>query len=79
MIYTMPILWDFSRVKAIWSNVLLRINPIVYVVKGFRDAFVLGMTQDLLYTLYFWGVVLMLFVLGSFLQYRLKKYYADFM
>lgn len=79
MIYTMPIIWDFSRVKAIWSNVLLRINPIVYVVKGFRDAFVLGMTQDLLYTLYFWGVVIGLFSVGSFLQYKLKKYYADFM
>ena len=78
MIYTMPIIWDFSRVKAIWSNVLLRINPIVYVVKGFRDAFVLGMTQDLLYSLYFWGVVIGLFMIGSYLQYKMKRFYADF-
>ncbi len=79
MIFTIPIIWDFSRVKAIWSNVLLRINPVVYVVKGFRDAFVLGMTQDLLYSFYFWGVVISLFVLGSFLQYKLKRFYADFL
>jgi len=78
LIYTMPILWDFSRVKAVWVNVLLRINPMVYVIKGFRDAFVLGMTQDALYTVYFWGVVAALFFLGSWLQFKLKKYYADF-
>lgn len=79
MIYTMPILWDFSRVKAILPNVLLRINPMVYIIKGFRDAFVLGPTQDALYTAYFWGCVIILFFLGSFLQFRLKKYYADLM
>lgn len=78
MIYTMPILWDFSRVKAVLPNVLLRINPMVYVIKGFRDAFVLGHTQDGLYTVYFWGCVGILFVAGSFLQYRMKRYYADF-
>lgn len=77
MIYTMPILWDFSRVKAVLPNVLLRINPMVYIIKGFRDAFVLGHTQDALYTLYFWACVVCLFLLGSFLQFRLKKYYAD--
>lgn len=77
MIYTMPILWDFSRVKAVLPNVLLRINPMVYVIKGFRDAFVLGHTQDTLYSLYFWCCVAALFLMGCFLQFRLKKYYAD--
>ncbi len=78
MIYTMPIIWDFSRVNSMAINVLLRINPMVYVVKGFRDAFVLGPTQDLLYTIYFWGCVIIIFMIGSFLQFRLKKFYADF-
>lgn len=77
MIYTMPILWDFSRVKAVLPNVLLRINPMVYIIKGFRDAFVLGHTQDSLYTVYFWCCVVGLFGVGSFLQFRLRKYYAD--
>ena len=79
MIYTMPILWDFSRVTAVLPNVLLRINPMVYIIKGFRDAFVLGHTQDTLYTIYFWVCVFILFFVGSFLQFRLKKYYADLM
>ena len=78
LIYTMPILWDFSRVKSVWVNVLLRVNPMVYVVKGFRDAFVLGPTQDSLYTAYFWGCILVLFAAGSYVQYKLRRYYADF-
>lgn len=78
LIYTMPILWDFSRAKSFWVNVLLRINPMVYVIKGFRDAFVLGPTQDLLYTLYFWVCTIAIFMLGSFVQFKLRKYYADF-
>lgn len=78
LIYTMPILWDFSRVDSVWINMLLRVNPMVYVIKGFRDAFVLGVTQSVLYTVYFWVVVIMLFVVGSYVQDKLKKYYADF-
>ena len=78
LIYTMPILWDFSNVRSIWINVLLRINPMVYVVKGFRDAFVLGPTQDIAYTAYFWVCVVLIFMAGSYVQDRLKKYYADF-
>lgn len=78
MIYTMPIIWDFSRVNSVFVHVLLRINPMVYVIKGFRDAFVLGMTQDALYTAYFWVSVAVLFLVGSFLQFKLKKFYADF-
>lgn len=78
LIYTMPIIWDFSNVSSHIVQIMLRINPMVYIVKGFRDVFVLGMTQNILYTLYFWISVIILFMIGSFLQYKLKKYYADF-
>lgn len=78
LIYTMPILWDFSHVQSVGINILLRINPMVYVVKGFRDAFVLGPTQDAVYTVYFWVCVFVIFLAGAYVQDRLKKYYADF-
>lgn len=78
LIYTMPILWDFSNVHSLAVNVLLRMNPMVYVVKGFRDAFVLGPTQNAAYTAYFWVCVMLIFLAGSYVQDRLKKYYADF-
>ncbi len=78
LIYTMPILWDFSHVRSAGVNILLRINPMVYVVKGFRDAFVLGPTQSIGYTVYFWVCVSVILAAGSYVQDRLKKYYADF-
>lgn len=78
LIYTMPILWDFSHVHTLWANILLRVNPMVYIIKGFRDAFVLGPTQDLAYTAYFWGCVLVLAGVGCYVQDKLKRYYADF-
>ncbi len=78
MIYTMPILWDFSYVRSLGVNLALRINPMVYVIKGFRDAFVLGPTQSAGYSVYFWVCVFVIFMVGSYVQDRLKKYYADF-
>lgn len=79
LIYTMPILWDFSYVESAGVHVLLRVDPMVYVIKGFRHAFVDGAAQNAGYTLYFWLCVLVLFAAGSCLQDRLKKYYADFL
>ena len=78
LIYTMPILWDFSRVKSLAVNILLRMNPMVYVIKGFRDAFTSGSLQHVGYTIYFWLAVFLLLSAGCYVQDRLKKYYADF-
>lgn len=78
LIYTMPILWDFTRIHSALINVVLRINPIVYVIKGFRMAFVTGELQNGWYTVYFWICTVVLFALGSYVQNKLKRYYADF-
>jgi len=78
MVYSLPIMWNFDKVDNVLIHVLLRVNPMVYIVKGFRDAFVQGMTQDVGYTVYFWVCIVVLFCLGSFTQYKLKKHYADF-
>ena len=78
LIYTVPILWDFSYVDSAGLHVLLRLNPMVYVIKGFRSAFVYGSTQNAGYAVYFWMCVLLFFAAGSCMQDRLKRYYADF-
>ena len=78
LIYTMPIIWGYKHIK---THHLLRriikINPMVYVLDGYRDAFVRGGFQSMRYTLYFWGVVLVIWMVGSFVQYKLRRYYAD--
>ncbi len=77
MIYSLPIMWSFDRVDSVAVHVLLRINPMVYIIKGFRNVFIQGMTQDFWYTVYFWIAILIIFCLGCYSQQKLNKYYSD--
>lgn len=79
LMYTMPIVWGFKHISKIpFLSIIVRINPMVYFINGFRNAFVLGRMPDLGYTIYFWGAVVLLFLAACYVQDKLKKYYADF-
>lgn len=88
--YFLPIFWDFTMIgqKLVSSDPLtnlfgkiiyyiLYLNPISYILNGFRLS--VGATDHitLMYSLYFWVVTIIMFVIGFSLQYRLKKIYAD--
>lgn len=79
LFFFIPVLWSFENIPFQSLEVILRLNPIVYIIEGFRDAFVLGSMPSLYATLYFWAVTLIVSALGCFVQYRLRKYYADIM
>lgn len=73
-----PILWDINSVNAGWVTVL-KINPLVYIVNGFRSA-VYGRQwfwQDFFSTMYFWIVTVVLFGIGAAVFKRLKVHFAD--
>jgi teichoic acid transport system permease protein len=76
----LPIIWSFERLKnyPMLANII-KLNPMVYIVKGFRDAFVHGNSPTLLYSMYFWAICILCFLFGSFVQFKMRKYYADFM
>lgn len=77
--FSMPIIWSFERLGSLpWAIYLLKLNPMVYIISGFRDAFVLGHTPDLQYTIYFWAICLIMFAAGCMVQYKLRKYYSDY-
>ena len=79
LFFLVPVLWQFDQVEAINPTIamLLKINPIPYVMEGFRDAFYYGTAPKLYYTLYFWGFNLLFFTLGITMTHRLKKYFDD--
>lgn len=81
LFFSLPIMWDFATLEgtkyAIWGQ-LLKLNPLIYLVEGFRDAFVMGNTQSWRYGCYYWGLTIVLFLLGCFVQKRLEKFYSDF-
>lgn len=74
-----PILWNLGEIQNPKVVLLIKLNPLVYIVNGYRSAIYEGtwFFQDLGYTLYFWLVTAALFALGSTVFRRLKVHFAD--
>lgn len=73
-----PILWDINLLSGKWV-VLLKLNPLVYIVNGYRSAVYerKWFFQDFFSTMYFWIVTVLLFGLGAAVFKRLKVHFAD--
>ncbi|MCX4374703.1 MAG: ABC transporter permease [Lachnospiraceae bacterium] len=79
LIYILPVIWSYSKIKDnIYLEFILKLNPMGYVITGFRDALALGKGPTVEYTIYFWGVTCLIFYFGCLVQFKLKKYFADF-
>lgn len=78
LFYSLPIMWSIEILEGHQFFVMLiHLNPLVYIIEGFRDACQTGMLPDLGYTFYFWGISGILFCIGSILQYKLRRHYVD--
>ncbi|MBS4174051.1 ABC transporter permease [Bacillus sp. FJAT-49736] len=81
MIYLSPILWPpIGKMEKFQP--ILKINPIYYVVEGYRNS-LLGQKWYLVehwhYTLYFWAVVIILFIIGSSIHVKFRNRFVDFL
>lgn len=75
-----PIMYD----ESIFENrapivcKLLKLNPVYYIVKGFRYAMIGEQFDDLLkLTVYFWIVTIMIFVIGKKIFDNMKVHFSD--
>lgn len=73
-----PILWDINSLDSAWVTIL-KINPLVYVVNGYRSAVYerQWFWQDFFSTMYFWIFTVVLFGIGAAVFKRLKVHFAD--
>jgi len=73
-----PILWDINKMDGDWV-VALKINPLVYIVNGYRSAIYerQWFFEDFYSTMYFWIVTVVLFGIGALVFKRLKVHFAD--
>ena len=76
-----PILWNLDDLVNKYGSVvnLLKLNPLVYIVQGYRDA-IYGerwFWQDFYSTMYFWIVTVVLFGVGALVFKRLKTHFSD--
>lgn len=75
-----PICWG-SEVQMGIFGVLLRMNPMYYCVEGYRKSLIYrrGFWEDPIYTIYFWCVMLVLFILATYMYRKLRPNFADVM
>lgn len=74
-----PILWDINTLTDSRFVTILKLNPLVYIVNGYRSA-IYGQQwffEDMYSTVYFWVVTVVLFGIGATVFRRLKVHFAD--
>lgn len=76
-----PIMWDPSMFPNHpgWIDTVLKINPVYYVVTGYRDSMLAGnyFWQRPGLSIYFWVVTIILLILGSKLFNKLRPHFSD--
>jgi len=73
-----PIFWSFN-ILPVKYHFLFKLNPVYYIVEGYRDSFIYHRWFWERYNLspYFWIETLGLFIIGALLFKRLKPHFAD--
>lgn len=76
-----PIMYheDLFKNDAPWAIQLLKLNPFYYIVAGYRDSMLAGdwFWERPTLTLYFWGVTIVLGLLGLKVFRRLRPHFSD--
>lgn len=75
-----PIMWDTSMLSPTLQEVM-KLNPMYYVTNGYRDAFYnhAWFFDRPTQTLYFWGLTIVLYLIGTTVFKKLEKHFADVM
>ncbi len=83
LLYLSGVLWPITILNNFPIIMkLMKLNPIYYLIEGYRSAlfgtewYVLTHWQ---YSLYFWGLVIILFLFGSMLHIRFRRYFIDYL
>ena len=78
-VWATPIMWQISIIQNKWLKLFFKLNPLYYIVQGYRDALIEKewFFNNIYMTIYFWAVVLVLFGIGTVIFKRLKVHFAD--
>lgn len=80
-IWVTPIMWTIESMASIpaWAGVILRLNPMYYIVYGYRDAFInkIAFWEHPALTVVFWVITFLMIGLGTSIFRRLRPHFAD--
>ena len=76
--YLTPIFWSMGNMPE-WMQSILKLNPALYIVNGYRDSI---LYQQMFYArtdemFFFWGINILLLVLGCNLQMKFRNKFID--
>lgn len=81
LFYVSGPIWDIQNRNLPPTLVkILRINPVYYIIEGFRDTFLnrAWFLEKATYGFVFWGMVLILLILGSHLHMKFRAKFVDY-
>ena len=81
-IWMTPIMWNMDAMVDRISKpieIILKLNPMYYIVSGYRDSMINGIWfwDRPITTIYFWGITIVLFIVGSTIFKKLQVHFAD--
>lgn len=82
-IYFSGVLWPITLLSGYpFLMRIMKANPVYYLINGYRQSF-FGNDWTILsewkYDLFFWVIVLVLFLIGSRLHMKFRRYFIDFL
>lgn len=83
LMYFSPIIWECHFAASVpfhnILNIIMKLNPVYYIVNGYRDCIFYNrwIFAHPAQTIYFWGVTIVLFVIGCMLMYKFKRKFID--
>ena len=76
-----PIMWETPRISNLWFQIVLRANPVYYLVMGYRNAFLFSNVRsiNLIDTIYFWSFTIFLMTLGMRIHIKFRREFIDYL
>lgn len=80
LFYVTPVLWVPGDLPPIVDQIL-KLNPIYYLILGFRNTFIVKkwFFEDLTYTFYFWMITLLILFVGAIVHTKFKNKFVDYL
>lgn len=83
MFYVSGVLWPITRLSDFPTLLkLMQLNPLYYLIEGYRSA-LFGVDWYFIthwqYTLFFWGLVFVIFIVGSTLHVKFRRHFIDYL
>ncbi|PGS49871.1 ABC transporter permease [Bacillus sp. AFS041924] len=81
LLYLTPVLWEASEHAPKFLLDLMKLNPFFYVVEGYRSALIYDNFNYLLspLTAYFWGLVVIMLIVGTTLHVKFRRNFVDYL